>query len=33
MLPHLPNTKNTLSEPKPYNRDAGDEVDYESNSF
>ena len=29
----LPNTRNTLSEPKPYNRDASDEDDYESNSF
>jgi len=29
----LPGTKNTLSEPKPYNRDAGDEDDYDSNSF
>ena len=29
----LPNSQNTLSEPKPYNRDAGDEDDYESNGF
>ena len=29
----LPNTRNTLSEPKPYNRDAIDDNDYESNSF
>jgi hypothetical protein len=29
----LPNSQNTLSEPKPYNRDASDEDDYESNSF
>jgi hypothetical protein len=29
----LPSTKNTLSEPKPYNRDASDENDYELNSF
>ena len=29
----LPNSQNTLSEPKPYNRDASDEDDYELNSF
>jgi hypothetical protein len=29
----LPNSQNTLSESKPYNRDASDEDDYESNSF
>jgi hypothetical protein len=29
----LPSTQNTVSEPKPYNRDASDEDDYESNSF
>ena len=29
----LPNTRNTLSEPKPYNRDAMGDNDYESNSF
>jgi len=29
----LPNSQNTLSEPKPYSRDASDEDDYESNSF
>ena len=29
----LPNTRNTLSEPKPYNPDAIDDNDYESNSF
>ena len=29
----LPGTKNTLSEPTPYNRDASDEDDYDSNSF
>jgi hypothetical protein len=29
----LPNSQDTLSEPKPYNRDASDEDDYESNSF
>lgn len=30
----LPHTRsNTLSEPKPYNRDAIDDNDYESNSF
>jgi hypothetical protein len=29
----LPNSQSTLSEPKPYNRDANDEDDYESNSF
>jgi hypothetical protein len=28
-----PSTKNPLSEPKPCNGDAGDEDDYESNSF
>ena len=30
---HLPNTRNTLSEPKPFSRDGGNEDDYESNSF
>ena len=30
---HLPNTRNTLSEPKPFRRDDGNEDDYESNSF
>ncbi len=29
----LPNTRNTLSEPNPYNRDGSNEDDYESNSF
>jgi hypothetical protein len=29
----LPNSQNTLLEPKPYNRDASDEDDYELNSF
>jgi hypothetical protein len=29
----LPSNRNTLSEPKPYNRDASDEDDYQSNSF
>ena len=29
----LPNTRNTLSEPKPFNRDASNEDDCESNSF
>ena len=29
----LPNTRNTLSEPKPFSRDGGNEDDYESNSF
>jgi len=29
----LPGTKKTLSEPTPYNRDASDEDDYDSNSF
>ena len=29
----LPGTKNTLSEPTPYNRDASGEDDYESNIF
>jgi len=29
----LPSTQNTLSEPKPYNRDNSDEGNYESNSF
>jgi hypothetical protein len=29
----LPNSQNTLSEPKPYNRGASDEDDYESNGF
>ena len=30
MLPQLPNTPNTLSEPKPYSRDAGVDGDYDS---
>lgn len=30
---HLPSNRNTLSEPKPYNRDSSDEDDYQSNSF
>lgn len=30
---HIPSDRNTLSEPKPYNRDASDEDDYQSNSF
>lgn len=29
----LPNARNTLSEPKPFNRDATDEDDYELNGF
>jgi hypothetical protein len=29
----LPNTRNTLSEPKPFSRDSCNEDDYESNSF
>jgi hypothetical protein len=29
----LPNTRNTLSEPKPYNREANDNDDHDSNSF
>ena len=29
----LPNARNTLSEPKPYNRDAGDDDGYESNGL
>ena len=29
----LPNARNTLSEPKPYSRDARDDDDYESNCF
>ena len=29
----LPNAHNALSEPKPYNRDANDDDDHESNSF
>jgi hypothetical protein len=33
MPPHLPNTQNTLSEPKPYNRDASDENSHDSNSL
>jgi hypothetical protein len=33
MPPHLPNTQNTLSEPKPYNRDASDEDNHDSNSL
>jgi hypothetical protein len=33
MPPHLPNTQNTLSEPKPYGRDAGDEDNYDSHSL
>lgn len=30
---HLPSNRNTLSEPKPNNRNASDEDDYQSNSF
>ncbi len=30
---HLTSNRNTLSEPKPYNRNARDEDDYQSNSF
>ena len=30
---HLPFTQNTLSEPKPYSRDASDEDDHDSNSL
>lgn len=30
---HLPSNRNTLSETKPYNRNANDEDDYQSNSF
>lgn len=33
MPPHLPNTQNTLLEPKPYSRDAGDEDNHDSNSL
>ena len=33
MSPQLSNTRNTLSEPKPFSRDGGNENDYESNSF
>jgi hypothetical protein len=33
MPPHLPNTQNTLLEPKPYSRDAGDEDNYDSHSL
>ena len=33
MPPHLPNTQNTLSEPKPYGRDTGDEDNYDSHSL
>jgi len=29
----LPNTRNTLSESKPYNREANDNDDHDSNSF
>lgn len=29
----LPNTHNTLSEPKPYNREANDDAYHDSNSF
>ena len=29
----LPNSQNTLSEPKPYNRDAIDDDDHDSNIF
>ncbi len=29
----LPNARNTLSEPKPYNREANDDDDHDSNSF
>ena len=33
MPPHLPNTPNTLSEPKPYSRDAWDNDKYDSHSL
>lgn len=33
MPAHLPNTQNTLSEPKPYGRDTGDEDNYDSHSL
>ena len=33
MSPQLPNTRNTLSEPKPYNRDASDESNNDSNTL
>ena len=33
MPPHLSNTQNTLSEPKPYGRDTGDEDNYDSHSL
>jgi hypothetical protein len=33
MPPHLPNTQNSLSEPKPYSRDARNEDDYDSHSL
>jgi hypothetical protein len=33
MPPHLPNTQNTLSEPKAYGRDTGDEDNYDSHSL
>jgi hypothetical protein len=29
----LPNARNTFSEPKPYNREANDDDDHDSNSF
>ena len=29
----LPNARNTLSEPKPYNREANDDAYHDSNSF
>jgi hypothetical protein len=30
---HLPSNRNTLSEPKPYNRDASDDDNHDSNSL
>ena len=33
MPPYLPNTQHTLSEPKPYSRDAWDEDNYDSHSL
>lgn len=33
MPPHLTYNQNTLSEPNPYNRDASDEVNHDSNSL
>ena len=33
MPPHLPNTQNTLSEPKPYSRYARDDNNYDSHSL